>query len=368
MSVWSGRTPALALAATILASPIMAADASKRPAREVASFGTLRTPAGDTVRGEALEWLKASGKADAASIKAFDALWSAADRPLLDRVADALTLGDADAARILAEARNPAAPAPTAVPAAIKDAKKPAFYRANLGLAYGKALSQRRIFEEALDAFKAIKPEQVVDPAAYFFHRAVAEHALMYKTEADASIVRLLDDVDQVPERYRMVAALMHFDMLSWKEKDLGWISRKIDNIQRRLDLTRGGKKTQKMQKEVLVRLDEMIKELENQQKGDCNCQGGGQCPPGGQQQGQPGNNIQSSAPQQDSLGGNGGGRGEIDPKKLKEIAEVWGKLPEKEQARRMLELTRGMPARYRDAIETYLKQISARSAADSGK
>ena len=48
---------------------------------------------------------------------------------------------------------------------------------------------------------------------------------------------------------------------------DLGWIARKMDNIQRRLDLQRGGKHTQKMQKEVLVRLDEMIKEIENRQK-----------------------------------------------------------------------------------------------------
>ena len=64
-----------------------------------------------------------------------------------------------------------------------------------------------------------------------------------------------------------MVAALMHFDMLTWQEKDLGWIARKMDNIQRRLDLKRGGKQTQKLQKEVLVRLDEMIKEIENQQK-----------------------------------------------------------------------------------------------------
>ena len=43
-----------------------------------------------------------------------------------------------------------------------------------------------------------------------------------------------------------MVAALMHFDMLTWQEKDLGWIARKMDNIQRRLDLKRGGKQTQK--------------------------------------------------------------------------------------------------------------------------
>lgn len=366
MIVCSGRISTLALAAALFINGVVsAAGTSKKPVRDVPSFGLLQAPSAEAVRGQALAWFQSAGKTDDASTKAFHAIW-AGDRPILDKVADTLALGDAAAAKLLAEARDPNTPAPTAVPALIKDAKKPAFYRANLGLAYAKGLSNRRIYEESLDTFKALKPEQVVDPASYFFHRAVAEHALMHKTEADASIARLLDDVAEVPERYRMVAALMHFDMLNWREKDLGWISRKMENIHRRLDLTRGGKKTQKMQKEVLVRLDEMIKELENQQKGECNCAGGGQCPPGGQQT--PGNNIQSSSPKQDSDISTGGGQGKIDPKKLKEIAEVWGKLPEKEQARRMLELTRGMPPRYRDAIETYLKQISARSAAESGK
>ena len=65
-----------------------------------------------------------------------------------------------------------------------------------------------------------------------------------------------------------MVATLMHFDMVSWQDKDLGWIARKMDNIERRLDLSRGGPKTQKLQKEVIARLDELIKEKENQNKG----------------------------------------------------------------------------------------------------
>ena len=68
----------------------------------------------------------------------------------------------------------------------------------------------------------------------------------------------------------------MHFDMVSWQDKDLSAIARKMDNIQRRLDLARGGKKTQKLQKEVLARLDEIIKELENQNDKDCDCSGGG--------------------------------------------------------------------------------------------
>jgi len=153
------------------------------------------------------------------------------------------------------------------VPALLKDAKRPAFFRANLALAYGKALTLRKVYEEALEALSAARPEDVADPAALYFHRAVCEYELMLKDKADSSIDRLLVDVADAPERYRMVAALMHFDMLTWQEKDLGWVARKMDNIQRRLDLRRGGRQTQKMQKEVLVRLEEMIKELEAKQK-----------------------------------------------------------------------------------------------------
>jgi len=65
-----------------------------------------------------------------------------------------------------------------------------------------------------------------------------------------------------------MVAGLMLFDMMGWKDKDLGWIARKMDNIERRLEMARGGPQTQKMQKEVVARLDELIKELENKNKG----------------------------------------------------------------------------------------------------
>jgi predicted secreted Zn-dependent protease len=79
--------------------------------------------------------------------------------------------------------------------------------------------------------------------------------------------VAVVEDVADAPERYRMVAVLMLYDMLTWKDKDLGWIARKMDNIERRLDLARGGPQTQKIQKEVVARLDEIIKELENKKK-----------------------------------------------------------------------------------------------------
>jgi hypothetical protein len=348
-----------ALCGVLLCAAPAAADDAKKSSREPASFGTLRAAEPQAARAQAEAWLKGAGKTDAATQKALADIWQG-ERPVLDKVSDTLCLGSPDAKKLLDEARDPQSAAPTQVPALVKDRKLPAFFRANLALAYAKALSNRRVYEESLEALDAVKPEQVVDPATFLFHRAVAEHSLTKAREANNTIVRLLDDVADAPERYKTVAALMVFDMMTWKDKDLGSIARKMDNIERRLDLSRGGPKTQKLQKEVVARLDELIKEMENQGKGQCN---GGNCPNGGQPGNNPNNTINPSAPQNDSFGGTGSGPGNVDPKKLKELAEVWGKLPEKDRAKAMTELTRDMPPRYRAVIEKYFKEISKSDA-----
>jgi len=338
---------------------------AKAAKKETSSFGALKSPEATEAREQAAAWLKSVGKADAAGQARLKAIWEA-DRPLVDKVSDTLAFGNADAAKLLAEARNPNAPAPLAVPALLKDAKQPQFLRANLALAYAKALTGRKVYEEALETFAVVKAEDVIDPSAYFFHRAVCEHALMLREQADTSIDRLLVDVTDAPERYRMVASLMHFDMVTWQDKDLGWIARKMGNIQRRLDLKRGGKETQKIQKEVIVRLDEMIKEMENRRKnqsGNGDAENQGQCPNGGPGQDNPGNSPQSSNPQNDTKGGTASGKGEVDKKKVEELAAVWGKLPEKERTRMLVELTRGMPSKDRSVIEAYFKELQKKSS-----
>jgi len=51
-----------------------------------------------------------------------------------------------------------------------------------------------------------------------------------------------------------------------------------------------------------------------------------------------------------------------VDSKRVKEIAEVWGKLPERERARALVELTRGMPAKDRAVIEAYFRELQKKS------
>ncbi len=249
--------------AVLVAAPALGAD--RKPG---AAFGALEPASVEAARTEAAAWLKAAGKTDAATLERFGAIWKNEGSTVLDRVVATFELGDPAVAKLLADARDIGCPAPTKTPDLIRDAKASAFFRANLALAFARNLSNRRVHEEALETLKLFQPEQVVDPAAYLFHRAVSEHAMLMKPEATKTIERIIDDAPFSPERYKTVSMLMLLDMHAWKDKDLTSIARRMENVERRLELARGGPQTQKLQKEIVARLDELIKELENKNKG----------------------------------------------------------------------------------------------------
>jgi hypothetical protein len=319
------------------------------------SFGSLKAVAPEVAKAQAEAWLKKAGKFDQV---AFDKIWSAGEVSVLDRTLETLELGNADAKAALSVARNAALEAPKELPAVLKDEKADSYLKANLALGFARGLTNGRVYEESLEALKTAKAEQTVDPAAYFFHRAVAEHALIKKDDALRSIVSLIDDVTDAPARYKMLATIMYMDMANWKkdEKDLHNIKRLMDNSERRLGQSRGGKITQDIQKKIVFRLDELIKEKENQCKGNCN---GGCCPGGGACDKLGGGTIRSSNPAPDSAILGGSGNGTVDEKKLREYAEKWGTMPEKDRAKAIMEITKDLPSRYRVVIEDYFKALS---------
>jgi hypothetical protein len=231
------------------------------------TFGTLRAATPEVAKAQAEAWLKKAGKFDQA---AFDKIWAEPEASVLDRTLATFELGSDDARKVLAAARNSDKDAPKEVPAILLDEKQDTYFRANLALGFARGLTNGRVYEESLGSLTPFKPEQTVDPSAYLFHRAVAEHALIKKDDALRSIVKLIDDVSDAPDRYKMLATIMFLDMGNWKkdEKDLSNIKRLMDNSERRLDQARGGKITQDIQKKIVFRLDELIKEKENQAKG----------------------------------------------------------------------------------------------------
>ncbi len=92
-------------------------------------FGALEATSNLDAHEQASAWLRTTGKTDAATMERFEAIWRQEDRTVLDMVADTLALGDAGAAKLLADARDLNAPAPVKVPDILKDAKNSSFFR-----------------------------------------------------------------------------------------------------------------------------------------------------------------------------------------------------------------------------------------------
>ena len=70
-----------------------------------AAFGNLEPMSTQDAKAKAAAWLQ-NVSTDAATIARFEAIWNQPDRTVLDMTAETFALGDAGAAKLLAEARD----------------------------------------------------------------------------------------------------------------------------------------------------------------------------------------------------------------------------------------------------------------------
>lgn len=344
----------LFLLLALIGATAVAAD----PPKPAYSFGTLRPLSDDAARDK----LAAAVGSDVA-----EEAW-ATERTVAERVLAGLSAGKPELAAVLAAAADPDAPAPTAPPAFVTDAGLGRFAKSNLAAAYLTALAGRRVYEEALAVAPAVVPEELADPAGYLFHKAACEHALGKRDAAAGTLRTLLDDTAEVPDRYRVTATLLFFDVEGWPqdEKHLANVSRLAANSGRRLDLARGGPVTQDIQKKIVFRIDEQIKQAEQKlkQQQQQQAQGGQggkgkpqECPDGGgEKQGQASGQGQ---PMDDSRIATNSGKGVVDEKKLRQYEAEWGKLPEAERKRVVQEISRDLPPKYKQMVESYFASLN---------
>src|SRR5262245_1318529 len=124
----------------------------------------------------------------------------------------------------------------------LAEEKTPAFVRNNLRLLLGKWLAQERLYDEALAQLKDLQTGDVVDPATLLFYQSVCYHWMLHKTEGLASISKLLERRKTIPRRYEQVADLMQSDLAELEDDSLDHISRRMNDVTRRLDLGHAGK------------------------------------------------------------------------------------------------------------------------------
>ena len=307
----------------------------------------------DDVRTSALQWVAERKIKDQRVLESIGKIWGESSTAtvsateLLSRVLQTFRLADPESKRFIDRCSLVDAPL---IPPRIKpllDRDKSKFYQAHMSLFYGRFLAQTRMYDEALGVLGSLDAHTVVDPASCLFFTAVCQHQLLKKQAGLATLQRLLQDTEGVPVSYSTVASLMQYELKSLKEKSLDDIMRRMSDVERRLDLGRGGQKVQKREQEIIALLDEMIERMEQSGGG-----GGG----GGASGNQP------SGPANDSSVGGQQGPGDVDRKNIGKRG-LWGALPPKAEARVKQDAARKFPPHYREAIERYSRKLSNRRA-----
>jgi len=143
----------------------------------------------------------------------------------------------------------------------------PPVVRNHLRLHYGRWLCQERLYDNTAEMLEGLKPDDVLDPASLLFYQSVAYHRLLNKEKGLEAIGRLLDEVSGSPKRYVSLAGLMQDDLRALKDDSLDHISRRMEDVERRLDLAQAGAKVRQIEESIVKSLDKMIEEIEQQQQ-----------------------------------------------------------------------------------------------------
>jgi hypothetical protein len=322
--------------------------AAAHSAEPQARLPAWQPPNAEQVRAQVFAWLD-QRKVDAVVRAKAERLWSSqgqqpAGVDLVERLVVTFGLADENAQKLVelcSRAKAPPSPPPQPW---LSDAKTPAWVAKNLRLWYGRWLTQQRLFDEALEQLEGIQPEDVVDPASLLFYQAIAYHRLLNREAAADSIARLLDAPDQGPRRYATLAQLMQSDLKDLKDDSLDHIARRMEDIERRLDLGRAGPKVRSLQDGVVKSLDKLIEELEAMQQ---------------QQDGSGAENLQPNTPAKDSIPMGGKGRGTVTKRDVGHQSG-WGDLPPKQRDEALQQIGRDFPPHYRDIIEQYFRRLAS--------
>ena len=309
-----------------------------------------QAPKPDEVKKAVFAWLDGR-KPDAAVRAKADALWAAqppqpSGVDLLKRVVETFALADENARKLLAltsTSRDPKKPPP---PPWRADPDAAAIAADNLRLWYGRWLVQVSLYDEALEQLAGLQPDRVVDPATLLFCQAVVNHRLLNQQPGLEAVDRLLAGADQGPKRYAAVARLMEGELKDLREDSLDHIARRMQDIERRLDLGRAGPKVRSVEDGVVKSLDKLIEELERQRQQQQQSGGAG------------GNNIQSARPASDSFPMGGKGRGDVSKRDVGNKTG-WGNLPPRQREEAMQQIGRQFPSHYRDVIEQYFRKLA---------
>jgi hypothetical protein len=331
------------------------------PATEFGAQASWKAPAAIEVRAQVFKWL--DERKPTPELRArIEKLWPADESSapenaqLLERVGETIALVEPAAKELVEFCARHAEGIVVPEFAVLADEKLEPFVRSNLKLLFGRWLAQERYYDESLAQIGKLEAKDVVDPVSLLFYQSLGHHWFLDKKEGLRTIGKLFERRGELPRRYATMAVLMQADLEALKDESLDHISRRMNDITRRLDFGNAGKKVQGVENGVIASLDKLIEELEKQAGGGGGG-GGGDGEPGSGGRG-PARGTQSRGPASDSTPATGKGPGNIDRKRIGS-SSGWGDLPAKEREEALQQIGKDFPSHYRDIVESYFRKIA---------
>lgn len=328
-----------------------------------------KSPTSTEVQVQVKAWLDQQ-KPNAAVAKQAETLWNheIPATQLLEQTVATFALVDEQAGEIAKLCNHPHGTVKTPEFPWLDDDKTSPLARNNLRLWLGKWLAQERLYDEALSQLQGLQPADVVDPATLLFYQSVCHHWMLHKTEGLAAISKLLEQRKTIPRRYEQLADLMQADLTDLQDESLDHISRRMNDVTRRLDYGAAGKQVRGVEDGIIASLDKMINQLQDmanrqsaqqqqqQQRGqdEDRDQNGRQRRIAGDPQGE-----QSRSPAADSRAARAHGAGQVQSKNIGNHSG-WGDLPPKDREEAMQQISKEFPSHYRDIIEQYFRKLAS--------
>ncbi len=335
---------------------------------EFAKTATWEQPRPADVRAEVLKWLDEERPPAEAHAK-IEAMWPAQEpadqqksaEDMIERVAATLAAADPHARELVELCSKPRSEVVLPKLEWLVDGDLPPFARNNLRLIYGRWLVQNQMHDEALVQLNGLDVKDVAYPAALLFYEGVANHWLLNREAGQQVLSRLMERRGSLPKRYEALADLMIGDLDDLEDDSLDHISRRMDDIKRRLELARVGKTVRGIEDGVIDSLDKLIDDLEKQRQqrmmASASASGKGK----GSRNTNP-RGIQSNSPAEESRAAEGKGAGEVTKKPIGNKSG-WGDLPPKEREEALQQIGKDFPSHYRDAIEQYFRRLASESS-----
>lgn len=347
--IMDGRSIGQACTAAIVLALVGSWASAAEVSDAFATTPTLVPPKTLAVLDELDHWLVERGATKQAR-EQLRAQWTDAKHPvtrsvLLDRLAAGFAAADARARELVDVCSRPRTNFKLPDVAWLAATDTPAFEARNLRVYYGRWLAHEALYDELLEQVKGLNPAQVADPATLLFCQSVAYHRLLDKDAGLKAVDRLLHDVASVPARYLSLAKLMRADLNELEDESLDHIARRMDDIRRRLELGRAGKKVRTEEDGVIASLDKMIEQMEKQAQQ--------------QQQQQASGSSGPATPMQDSRIAPLKAPGDVAHRDIGHKAG-WGNLPPKQREQALQEIGKDFPAHYRDVIEQYFRRLAS--------